>query len=148
MLHPVQTGSAAAGFPTKKPQLEQSQARPGRGPLEIICSVVAMLVPLSPVGSYLCHAFFGGQTRHATWVFFLGDLTARQMRRSCCGNMRSMGEGERVAAEAEVARRSRVMAGLDEVDGAPLEASIVEAMQLLRRGERPGAEPAQPDGDG
>ena len=52
-----------------------------------------------------------------------------------------------MAAEAEVARRSRVMAGLDEVDGAPLEASIVEAMQQLRTGERPGAEPAQFDGE-
>ena len=58
-----------------------------------------------------------------------------------------VGEGERVAAEAEVARRSRVMAGLDEVDGAPLEASIVEAMQRLRGGDGPGAEPAQPDGE-
>ena len=38
-----------------------------------------------------------------------------------------------MAAEAEVARRSRVMAGLDEVDGAPLEASIVAAMRRLRR---------------
>lgn len=54
-----------------------------------------------------------------------------------------VGEGERVAAEAEVARRSRLMAGLDEVDGAPLEASIVEAMQQLRS----VAEPAQPDGE-
>ena len=53
-----------------------------------------------------------------------------------------------MAAEAEVARRSRVMAGLDEVDGATLEASIVEAMQRLRGGDGPSAEPAQPDGDG
>ncbi len=59
-----------------------------------------------------------------------------------------VGEGERVAAEAEVARRSRVMAGLDEVDGAGLEASIVEAMQQLRSGDGLVAEPAQPDGEG
>ena len=52
-----------------------------------------------------------------------------------------------MAAEAEVARRSRVMAGLDEVDGAPLEASIVEAMQQLRTGDRPGDESAQSDGE-
>ncbi len=43
-----------------------------------------------------------------------------------------MGEAERAAAEAEVARRSRVMAGLDETDGAPLEAAIVEAIRKLR----------------
>lgn len=66
-----------------------------------------------------------------------------------------VGEGERVAAEAEVARRSRVMAGLDEVDGATLEASIVDAMRRLRRAgsdaetaqrsaaESPGNEPGQ-----
>ena len=52
-----------------------------------------------------------------------------------------------LAAEAELARRSRVMAGLDEVDGAPLEASIVEAMQRLRSGDGLVAEPAQPDGE-
>ena len=69
MLQPEHTGSTAAGFPMKKPQLEQSQARPGSGPLEIICSLVATLLPPS-IGSYLCHAFFGGQTRHATRTFF------------------------------------------------------------------------------
>ncbi len=52
-----------------------------------------------------------------------------------------------MAAEAELARRSRVMAGLDALDGAPLEASIVEAMQKLRSGNGPVAEPAQPDGE-
>lgn len=52
-----------------------------------------------------------------------------------------MGEAERLAAEAEVARRSRVMAGLDENDGASLEASIVEAMRRLRSGA------ADADGD-
>ena len=52
-----------------------------------------------------------------------------------------------MAAEAEVARRSRVMAGPDEVEGAPLEASIVEAMQRLRSGDGLVAEPAQPDGE-
>ena len=45
MLQPLQTGSTAAGFLTKKAQLEQSQAGPGSGPLEIICSLVATLGP-------------------------------------------------------------------------------------------------------
>jgi len=39
------------------------------------------------------------------------------------------------------------MAGLDEVDGAPLEASIVEAMQRLRSRDGLVAEPTQPDGE-
>jgi len=58
-----------------------------------------------------------------------------------------VGEAERAAAEAEVARRSRVMAGLDEADGASLEASIVEAMQRLRAAEGSGPEIAE-DGGG
>lgn len=48
-----------------------------------------------------------------------------------------------MAAEAEVARRSRVMAGLDDVDGASLEASIVEAMQRLRNGAGHAADAPQ-----
>lgn len=53
-------------------------------------------------------------------------------------------ERERSDAEAEVARRSRVMAGLDETDGAALEASIVEAMRQLRT---PGADSADATAD-
>ena len=79
--------------------------------------------------------------------FFFWGRTRRRRRLILLCEHAFVGEGERVAAEAEVARRSRVMAGLDEVDGAPLEASIVEAMQRLRSGDGPGAEPAQPDGE-
>ena len=55
-----------------------------------------------------------------------------------------VGEGERAAAEAEVARRSRVMAGLDEDEGAPLEASILEAMRRLRAAD--GSDAVRDDG--
>ncbi len=55
-----------------------------------------------------------------------------------------MGEPERAAADAEVARRSRVMAGLNENDGADLEASIVEAMRELRNPGTDAAAPAAP----
>lgn len=54
-----------------------------------------------------------------------------------------MTEEERTAAEAEVARRSRVMAGLDDIDGAALEASIVEAMNRLRTDAGPAPEAPQ-----
>ncbi len=54
-----------------------------------------------------------------------------------------MSTRSRTAAEAEVARHSRVMAGLDDVEGAALEASIVEAMQTLRNDAGPASEQPQ-----
>lgn len=146
MLHPEHTGSVAAGFPTKKPQLEQSQARPGSGPLEIICSLAATLFP-STIGSYLCHAFSGGETRHATRVFLGAGRAGEGDSTPMCEHA-FVGNVEWEAADAEVARRSRVMAGLDDDDeGALLEASIVEAMQRLRRRDRSDGETGQTDGD-
>lgn len=147
MLQPEHTGSTAAGFPTNNPQLEQSQALPGSGPLESICSSVGISSSLRSA-PHLCHAVFAGRTRHAPAAFSRGVVGERGDPTPLPCERVFVGEGERAAAEAEVARRSRVMAGLDEADGALLEASIVEAMQRLRAADPAQGEAVQADRDG
>lgn len=90
------------------------------------------------IGFHLIHAILGAQTRHTPG----GGLPDGPWTGPSCEHA-FVTEEERTAAEAEVARRSRVMAGLDDVDGAALEASIVEAIQTLRNDAGPAPEQPQ-----
>ena len=147
MLQPEHTGSVADGFPTKKAQLEQSQAGPGCGPPEIICSWVANAHSSTERGPTYAMRFLDAKRDTRPKIFSVRLIWAKaEPVRPLCERV-FVGEAERAAAEAEVARRSRVMAGLDEAGGASLEASIVEAMQRLRAAA--GADPeTAPDGGG